>query len=406
MGSGKWEVGSGKWEVGSGKWEVGSGKVAGNSAKNKVNYNTMGKMSENKFIIRNVKTWAENLTLTRPYTIAYKTVSSVENVFVQIETGNDVWGIGAGSPAEFVTGESNEMCITALQDHAERLLLGKDVRHLQQLCRTIEQELPGTPAAQCTIDIALHDAFAKHFDLPLVDLLGRAHQSLPTSITIGIKDTLAETLAEADEYLGRGFKSIKLKIGRDVAQDIETTLKLHERIGKNMRIRVDANQGYSPADLQKYFLATQHLNLELIEQPVKKESPEQMLEVSEEIRKACAGDESVQRPADALKFAASPQPFGIYNIKLMKCGGIYPAMQIAEMAALAGIDLMWGCMDESIISISAALHAALASPATRYLDLDGSLDLARDIVNGGFILKNGYLSVTDKPGLGVEKRDK
>ena len=63
---------------------------------------------------------------------------------------------------------------------------------------------------------------------------------------------------------------------------------------------------------------------------------------------------------------------------------------------------MWGCNDESIVSISAALHLALASPATRYLDLDGSFDLARDVVSGGFILKDGYLYTNDKPGLGVE----
>ena len=58
-------------------------------------------------------------------------------------------------------------------------------------------------------------------------------------------------------------------------------------------------------------------------------------------------------------------------------------------------------MDESIVSIAAALHAALASPATRYLDLDGSLNLARDLVDGGFSLKSGQLTITDLPGLGV-----
>jgi L-alanine-DL-glutamate epimerase-like enolase superfamily enzyme len=85
----------------------------------------------------------------------------------------------------------------------------------------------------------------------------------------------------------------------------------------------------------------------------------------------------------------------------MKCGGIYPALQIAVITHCAGIELMWGCNDESIVAISAALHAALASPATRYLDLDGSLDLARDLVKGGFVLQEGELSVTNKPGLGV-----
>lgn len=64
---------------------------------------------------------------------------------------------------------------------------------------------------------------------------------------------------------------------------------------------------------------------------------------------------------------------------------------------------MWGCMDESIVSISAALHAALASPATRYLDLGGSLDLARDVVDGGFVLEGGYMRTTEAPGLGVRR---
>ena len=66
----------------------------------------------------------------------------------------------------------------------------------------------------------------------------------------------------------------------------------------------------------------------------------------------------------------------------MKCGGIAPAKEIATLAQHAGIDLMWGCNDESIISISAALHAALASPNTRYLDLDGSLDLSASVSTG------------------------
>ncbi len=58
-------------------------------------------------------------------------------------------------------------------------------------------------------------------------------------------------------------------------------------------------------------------------------------------------------------------------------------------------------MEESIISISAALHVALASPATRYLDLDGSFDLASDRVSGGFVLEDGMLSTLDVPGLGL-----
>ena len=93
--------------------------------------------------------------------------------------------------------------------------------------------------------------------------------------------------------------------------------------------------------------------------------------------------------------------YGIFNIKLMKCGGITGAFEIANIAKPAGIHLFWGCNDESIISITAALHAAFACPHTKYIDLDGSLDLAEDVVTGGFSIKDGYMYVNDEPGLGL-----
>ena len=62
---------------------------------------------------------------------------------------------------------------------------------------------------------------------------------------------------------------------------------------------------------------------------------------------------------------------------------------------------MWGCNDESIVSITAALHVAFAQPHTKYIDLDGSFDLAQEVVSGGFVLEDGYMWPSDKPGLGV-----
>jgi L-alanine-DL-glutamate epimerase-like enolase superfamily enzyme len=86
----------------------------------------------------------------------------------------------------------------------------------------------------------------------------------------------------------------------------------------------------------------------------------------------------------------------------MKCGGLLGAFEIATIAKAAGIQLFWGCNDESIVSITAALHAAFACPHTKYLDLDGSLDLAEDLVTGGFVLKDGLLSISKKPGFGYK----
>jgi len=121
------------------------------------------------------------------------------------------------------------------------------------------------------------------------------------------------------------------------------------------------------------------------------------------VRAVVAADESLITPADAIELIKPPHAAGIFNIKLMKCGGISQALKIADIALHENIDLFWGCNDESIVSITAALHAAFACPNTKYIDLDGSLDLARDVVKGGFILKDGYMYCSDKPGLGVEK---
>jgi L-alanine-DL-glutamate epimerase-like enolase superfamily enzyme len=85
----------------------------------------------------------------------------------------------------------------------------------------------------------------------------------------------------------------------------------------------------------------------------------------------------------------------------MKCGGMSGALEIANIAKNAGISLFWGCNDESIISITAALHAAYACPNTRYIDLDGSFDLAEDVVTGGFQLRDGSLHLTGQSGLGL-----
>ena len=348
-----------------------------------------------------VEHWTENLELTRPYTVAYETIAAVENHFVRINMEDGSFGIGAASPGASVTGESIADCQKALDIHLQPLLLGQDVRHLNGLARKLQTAIPSAPAARAAVDMALHDLMAKNLGIPLAAMLGRVHRSLPTSITLGIQSS-EKTLEEAEEYLDRGFRILKVKIGKSLAEDLERLYRLREKIGLQMAIRVDANQGYSAEQFMEFVQKTESLNLEFIEQPLKDRDIESMRRLPEEFRKKTAADESLHDPHDALIYTHPPRPFGIYNIKLMKCGGIFSAMQIAEIAHIAGIDLMWGCMDESIVSISAALHAALASPATRYLDLDGSLDLARDLVEGGFVLKDGALSITDRPGLGVE----
>jgi L-alanine-DL-glutamate epimerase-like enolase superfamily enzyme len=345
----------------------------------------------------------EEFALTRPYAIAGQDpIASVGNVVVRIETDSGLVGLGAASPGEHVTGETLDACRAALDGDRLDWLVGRDPRTLAALCREAAGRTPGAPAARAAVDIALHDLTARHLGMPLADLLGRAHEAMPTSVTIGIKP-VQETVAEAEEYLGRGFRVLKVKIGDSLDLDLERLAKLRERLGSAVTIRVDANIGYTIEETARFFERTAPLAIELVEQPVPREAFEEIRTLSPRRRARIAADESLHDERDALTLASPPgEPAcGIYNIKLMKCGGVRPAMRIAAIAETAGISLMWGCMDESRISIAAALHAAFASPATCFLDLDGSLDLARDVVDGGFTLRDGILHTTDAPGLGV-----
>ena len=351
--------------------------------------------------IRRASSALEDFALTRPYTIAgQEPLSSVGNVIVRIETETGLIGLGAASPGEHVTGETLDACSKAIATESLAWLTGRDARTLPLLCREAATRTAGTPAARAAVDIALHDLLAQHVGVPLADMLGRAHEALATSITIGIKP-VSETLAEADEYLARGFRVLKVKIGDALDLDIERLTKLRERVGPGVTIRVDANVGYTIEETARFFERTAPLAIEFVEQPVPREAFEEIRTLTPRRRARIAADESLHDEKDALALAA-PEPLcGIYNIKLMKCGGVRPALRIAAIAETAGVALMWGCMDESRISIAAALHAAFASPATRYLDLDGSLDLARDVVDGGFTLEDGVMRTTDAPGLGV-----
>lgn len=352
--------------------------------------------------IKNIEVWSADLGNTKPYTIAFKTVDQVRNAFVEITLDNGVTGIGSGNPSEYVVGENLSQCLDALKENHLEFLIGRDIREMNQLLFEVLERFPKNPSARAALDIALHDCFTKFLGIPLVKFLGQKILSMPTSNTIGIKN-VEETLKEAGEYIINGFKILKIKLGKDLEEDIERLARLRERFGNKVVIRIDANQGYTPKQTEQFFKRTKQFDIELIEQPLPARSVKEMKALPEEIREKIAADESLITPKDALELIQPPRASKIFNIKLMKCGGVSQGIRIANIAREENVDLFWGCNDESIVSITAALHAAFSCQNTKYIDLDGSLDLGRDEVSGGFILKDGIMYCSDKPGLGVER---
>ena len=344
-----------------------------------------------------VRSFLKKMALTKPYSIAGYTFSDVSLAFLEIELANGIVGLGTGSPAEEVVGETAEMTAEHLASDFVQTMVGRDIADFQSLITSFRLHFAHLPGTQAAIDIALHDAYGKYRGVSVLSLYGRQVKALATSVTIGIMP-VAEALEEAIAYEKLGFKILKVKTGASVGEDIERFQKLHELVGQRMKIRVDPNQGYTLADLQQFIAACPQA--ELIEQPLPVGQEDALIALNSNVLMA---DESITDAEAALRFSVQPRAFQIFNIKLMKAGGIQGALEIAHIAQKSQIDLFWGCNDESILSITAALHAAYAMPNTKYLDLDGSFDLAEDLVTGGFVLRDGYMEVLDRPGFGVNR---
>ncbi len=348
-----------------------------------------------------IRSYKKSLALTKPYTIARETFTNTVNVFFEVELANGIIGFGAACPELEVVGESPDMTLENLQSDTAAQLVGKDIRGFLGQLAILERSFSHLPGTMAAIDIALHDAFGQFLGIPVVDFYGQCHEKMLTSITIGIKG-VEETIAEAKEYRQQGFKALKVKTGLDAREDVERMVKLRDVFKDHFSLRVDANTCYTPKQLTYFLQAIKDLQVEVIEQPFLPGKEPELLAFAPEWRSVFTADESLTNVRSALSLSRE-MPYGIYNIKLMKCGGIKAAFGIANIARQADIPLFWGCNDESRISITAALHAAFACPHTKYLDLDGSFDLAEDVVMGGFSLKEGYLSLNKGTGLGLTR---
>ncbi len=338
------------------------------------------------------------LKLKEPYTIAYETVTETTNVLVKIETSRGITGFGCAAPDLHVTGETSTEVMETLDQTVRPALLRTDPMRPALLMQRLDDLTVRQPSLLAAVDMALHDILGKVCGLPLWKILGGFRDRIKTSITIGILSE-TETVREARERAGQGFRSLKLKGGRDVESDIARVIRVREAVGAGIELRFDANQGYSLTEALRFVEGTRSARLELIEQPTPRGEPDLLGRVTATVPIPIMADESLMTLRDAFRLARRNLA-DMVNVKLMKVGGIAVALQINAVARSAGLEVMVGCMDEAALAIAAGLHYALARPNVHYADLDGHLDLLDDPTSGTVTLKEGILYPSAKPGLG------
>jgi L-alanine-DL-glutamate epimerase-like enolase superfamily enzyme len=333
--------------------------------------------------------------LSSPSVVAYESTEIALNVSVSIELENGLVGWGNAAPDEHVTGETAEGVERTLDESFRSFLIGLDALRIGFIWSKLKEIAPQQPAAIAAIDIALYDLLGKEANLPLYRLLGYARNEIETSVTLSIAET-APSISRARGFQARGFRALKIKCGLNADDDIERVRAIRAAVGTEMRISLDANQGYDVNQTLRVVNALSDCKVAFIEQPIAANDLDGLRDLCSRSPIPVMADESVLTVQDVLNTPAS-----LVNLKLMKTGGITGVLRANAVAESRGIPVMIGCMDESMISMSAAAHLALALDNITYADLDGHLDIINDVARDGLIIRNGMVGVSERAGLGV-----
>ena len=312
--------------------------------------------------------------------------------------------IGQGSAAETVavTGESAETIAAALTGPLRAAVEGV-TDSVAGLSDRVAAALEGATSAKAALEVALHDAWARAADRPLVELLGgRLEDGLMNDMTISLEDP--EVMARhAREAVAAGEQILKIKLGHDIAADRERLSAVVDA-APHARLRLDANQGWSPSQAIEIITGFEAagLPIDLVEQPVAAANIEGLARVTAAVSLPIMADEAVWSVEDARRLVDTGA-CDLLNIKLSKTGGLRGALAIAEVAQSAGVECMLGAMMEPRISITAAAHLAIAHPAITMIDLDPPAWFASDVPAGGYVQDGAWLRLIGGPGLGLER---
>ncbi len=260
------------------------------------------------------------------------------------------------------------------------------------------------PVSRAAVETAVLDAMARIEGVSVRALLGDARlDTLETDVTIAIAAP-AKMGELARGWIARGFRALKVKVGKDVDTDARA-LEAVGRAAPEATLRVDANAGYSAGEAIALARACARLDLriECWEQPCAADDLDGMAEVAEALEAPVVADESVKTLDDLHVLARRRYADGV-NLKLAKSGGPLACLAIGAAARAAGLRVMIGGMVETRLGMTAAAHVACALGGVDFVDLDTAWLLAEDPYEGGYVADGPRYRLPAVPGLGVRRR--
>ena len=352
--------------------------------------------------ITDIRFHRASFAFEKPFKIAFAEIRTMDSLLLVIETDAGITGYGEAAPLPYVTGDDFDttLCVGKVFREA---LIGEDPLAIGHIHAVMDSLYNGNAPIKAGIDLACYDIASKNAGVPLYRYLGGNAGKVHSDVTIGMS-TPREMADTAAEWVAKGFTILKVKLGEDIDTDTKRIRAVRERVGSEISIKVDANQGWSVKESLQIIPRLASLGVDLVEQPVAAEDIDGLKEIRDRSDLLIAADESCHSYKDAFRIA-SLRAADVVNIKLMKCGGIYNALKIAAICEGAGLKCMIGCMGESSLANVAAMHVAAALDVIRDVDLDTVYLLKQDKISGGFTHEGGRVTLTEKSGIGCEIKE-
>jgi L-alanine-DL-glutamate epimerase-like enolase superfamily enzyme len=349
--------------------------------------------------IKDVEIFAFDIPLKQPFRIAIGEMKAANDVLVRVHTDAGIVGLGEACPFPPITGETQETNLAAAKSIRE-MVKGKDPLAIEGILNEIGPLVHSNPSAVAAYDMALYDILGKAAGLPLYRLLGGDKPSFETDITIGL-DTPQVMADRAGGYASEGYKTLKAKVGQDPDLDFSRLEAIRGAVGYELSLRIDANQGWTVPQAIAALRKMEKLQIQFCEQPVVAWDTAGLKAVRAQSPIPIMADEAIYLPSDAVKLIRA-EACDLFNIKLMKAGGIMNGIRIAHIAGGANMRCMVGCMLESGLALTAAAHLAASQGNIIYADLDGNSEHTVDPVIGGIKVSAGIITLPEKPGLGLD----
>jgi L-alanine-DL-glutamate epimerase-like enolase superfamily enzyme len=350
--------------------------------------------------ITRIELYRAAMPMKTPFKVAIGVTSISQSLFVRVHTDLGPVGVGEGNIFTPVVGETADS-VWAMAPVVAKTLVGADPLDIEARARQMRKQFPNNTTLRSALEIALWDILGKAANLPLFAVLGGRRRAVVTDNTVGL-ETPTVMAERALRFMERGFQAIKVKLGTDLATDLERMRLIRQAVGPALPIRIDANQGWSRGTARAALRALVAFYPELVEQPVVRADVEGLAELRRGSTIPIMADEALFDEHDALRLVAAGA-CDYFNIKLAKAAGLWIALKINAIGEAAHIPCMVGCMTDAGIAIAAAVHLASARENIVFADLDGANMLAVDPVAGGFSYgARGELTPSTAPGLGVE----